>query len=207
MNSEGIARVERLVTWIKKHRKDLLALDGDISPTQLAAATGKKVTYWSDVLRLSKESFGASSARLTEDALDMPRLHFDGGISEPSPRRGVALDVSQHSGIIFPTTTVAWEDVLADLPKEFLLRIEDDAMAPDVRAGQTVWFITGVDARPDDYVLLKDGEGNAYLLEYKETRKGHWTAVARRSGYLPMDSKADALQVLAVFNGVVGRRG
>lgn len=138
MNSEGIARVERLVTWIKKHRKDLLALDGDISPTQLAAATGKKVTYWSDVLRLSKESFGASSARLTEDALDMPRLHFDGGISEPSPRRGVALDVSQHSGIIFPTTTVAWEDVLADLPKEFLLRIEDDAMAPDVRAGQTV---------------------------------------------------------------------
>lgn len=207
MNSEGIARVERLVTWIKKHRKDLLALDGDISPTQLAAATGKKVTYWSDVLRLSKESFGASSARLTEDALDMPRLHIDGGISEPSPRRGVALDVSQHSGIIFPTTTVAWEDVLADLPKEFLLRIEDDAMAPDVRAGQTVWFITGVDARPDDYVLLKDGEGNAYLREYKETRKGHWTAVARRSGYLPMDSKADALQVLAVFNGVVGRRG
>lgn len=207
MNSEGIVRVERLVTWIKKHRKDLLAPDGDVSPTQLAAATGKKVTYWSDVLRMRKESFGASSARVTEDALEMPRLHLDGGVSEPPPGRGVALDVSQHGGIIFPTTTVAWGDVLADLPKEFLLRIEDDAMAPDVRAGQTVWFITGVDARPDDYVLLKDGEGNAYLREYKETRKGHWTAVARRSGYLPMDSKADALQVLAVFNGVVGRRG
>ena len=51
MPPEAAARVQRLVRWIKSRRKDLLAADGEVSPSLLAVATEKKPSYWSDVLR------------------------------------------------------------------------------------------------------------------------------------------------------------
>ena len=51
MPPEAAARVQRLVRWIKSRRKDLLAADGEVSPSLLAVAAEKKPSYWSDVLR------------------------------------------------------------------------------------------------------------------------------------------------------------
>lgn len=80
MDDAASARVGRLITWIKAHHKEALDQDGQPSATWLAARTGKKVSYWSDVLRIgtSGKSFGASSARATEDALKMSPLYLEG---------------------------------------------------------------------------------------------------------------------------------
>lgn len=80
MPPEAAARVQRLVRWIKSRRKDLLATDGEVSPSMLATATEKKPSYWSDVLRheRSSKSFGDKTARQTEDALRMPALYLEG---------------------------------------------------------------------------------------------------------------------------------
>ena len=66
--------------WIKSRRKDLLATDGEVSPSLLAGETGKKPSYWSDVLRheRSSKSFGDKTARQAEEALQMPTLYLEG---------------------------------------------------------------------------------------------------------------------------------
>lgn len=80
MPPEAAARVQRLVRWIKSRRKDLLATDGEVSPSLLATATSKKPSYWSDVLRheRSSKSFGDKTARQAEEALQMPALYLEG---------------------------------------------------------------------------------------------------------------------------------
>lgn len=80
MPPEATARVQRLVRWIKSRRKDLLATDGEVSPSLLATATQKRPSYWSDVLRheRSSKSFGDKTARQTEEALEMPSLYLEG---------------------------------------------------------------------------------------------------------------------------------
>jgi len=72
------ARIERLVKWVKLHRKDLCDADGEPSSTKLAAESHRRPSYWSDVLRLRKPSFGARAARDAEDAFGIPPLHLDG---------------------------------------------------------------------------------------------------------------------------------
>lgn len=127
--------------------------------------------------------------------------------STSTPRkRGVALDLSQSVSMITPTI-IDWGEAMETVLQEFSLRIEDDAMAPEVRAGQVAMFIRGDDARANDFVLLVDNEDNVYLREYSPRRPGHWLAVARDPAYQPLDSKTDGLRVLAIYNGVVGRRG
>jgi len=80
MSSDSIGRVDRLISWIKRHRKDLVGEDGHVSAEKLAEATGKKPAYWSDVLRIrtSKKSFGDKAARAVEAKLDIYPLHLEG---------------------------------------------------------------------------------------------------------------------------------
>lgn len=80
MPPEAASRVLRLLRWIETNRKDLLTQAGDVSPSLLAAATGKKASYWSDVLRHkeSNKSFGDKAARQTESELSMPPMHLEG---------------------------------------------------------------------------------------------------------------------------------
>jgi len=78
MREEASTRVRRLAAWIKRHRKDLLMEDGEVSPGKLALATQKQVSYWSDVLRGGAKPFGEKAARDAEDKLNMPSNYLDG---------------------------------------------------------------------------------------------------------------------------------
>lgn len=80
MNDDDSLRVARLLAWIKRHKSESLCTsDGRVSPSALAVATGKKPSYWSDVLRAgSGKSFGEKSARDTESKLEMPPMYLDG---------------------------------------------------------------------------------------------------------------------------------
>lgn len=80
MTPEASIRVQRLVRWVKANKRDLLDAGGGVSPTKLAAATNRRPSYWSDVLRgdESGKSFGDKAAREVEGLLGMPHLHLDG---------------------------------------------------------------------------------------------------------------------------------
>lgn len=78
MDDEGRARVQRLISWVQRHKKPLCDDKNFPSAAKLASQTGKKASYWSDVLREKKPSFAAASARATEAKLGMPRLHLEG---------------------------------------------------------------------------------------------------------------------------------
>lgn len=92
------------------------------------------------------------------------------------------------------------------LEAEFQTNVPDASMAPDVPRDAVAIFITGVEPEAGDFVLLTDRSGHHYLREYKLLRPGHWQAHALNSAYLPLDSEQDGLKVLAVFDGVRGRR-
>ena len=81
MDESAIKRVDRLVQWIKAHRKDLCTESGEVSSSELARVEGlsSNPSYWSEVLRkVSARAFAASSARKTETALGMPHLLLEG---------------------------------------------------------------------------------------------------------------------------------
>lgn len=79
-------------------------------------------------------------------------------------------------------------------------------MAPIVHRGDRVILITGVDPRPGDFVLVADRQGTPYLREYRRVTLERWEAHALHPSFLPMDSERDGLKVLAVYDGVRGRR-
>ena len=92
------------------------------------------------------------------------------------------------------------------LPPEFQTTAPDSAMAPDVPRGARIIMVTGVAPEPGDFVLVADAHGAQHLREYKQLRPGHWQAHARNAAFLPLDSARDGLRVLAVFDGIRGRR-
>ena len=81
MKPDGIHRIDRLITWIKAHRKDLCSENGEVSPGRINEIEGltSGQNYWSEILRKSpSKSFGATKARSVESALGMPYLHLEG---------------------------------------------------------------------------------------------------------------------------------
>lgn len=102
--------------------------------------------------------------------------------------------------------TIEWESILLKpLPARFRVRVPDDAMAlddpPSMRAGDWADFVPADTAQPNQVVLLRDKAGNLFIRRYTLRRPGHWIATARHTGYAPMDSIEDGLQVLAVQVG------
>ena len=205
MNPEGLSRVRRLVAWVHKNRRDLVS-DGSPSAGKLAAATGKKVQYWSDVLRERAKSFGTSAAREAEESLGMPRYFLEGLDLSQHPSRGVAHSLSEIRDTLTPIT-IDWGVVVSmpELPPRFALQVKDRAMegreARGLRPGDLAHFATGRQPEPGEVVLVADRDGNLYIRTYHERRPGHWQAVAASPHVQPLDSEADGLRVLAVQCG------
>lgn len=106
-----------------------------------------------------------------------------------------------------PPSHVAWEEIMQrELSAEFQTVMPDASMAPDVPRGAVVIFVTGVEPEPGDWVLTADNQGHLYLREYRLVRPGHWQAHAVNPAFLPLDSLRDDLRVIAVFDGVRGRK-
>lgn len=117
-----------------------------------------------------------------------------------------AQTVSQWGRRVLPTART-WESLMqGPLEPEFQTTMPDASMAPEIRRGATMVFITGVSAAPGDFVLVADQQGVHYVREYRMARGQAWEAHALNPAYPAMHSERDGLQVLAVCNGVLGRR-
>lgn len=93
-----------------------------------------------------------------------------------------------------------------ELPREFETQLPDSAMAPEAPKGARVIFLAGPNPEPGDWVLLRNSMGELHCREYRLVKTGEWEAHAINRAYLPMHSERDALVVLAVFDGIRGRR-
>lgn len=103
---------------------------------------------------------------------------------------------------------IGWEALMTSgsLPGEFETVLPDNAMAPAAPRGSRCIFVSGIAPEPGDWVLVRDADGAVYCREYRVLRAGHWEAHALNAAFLPLDSARDGLQVLAVFDGMRGRK-
>ena len=102
---------------------------------------------------------------------------------------------------------IGWETLLQTaLPPEFETTLPDNAMAPEAPKGARCIFVTGIAPEPGDWVLVVNDTGQVYCREYRVLQPGQWEAHAINRAFLPMHSGAGQLRVLAVFDGMRGRR-
>lgn len=172
----------------------------------VSAAT---VTNWKGARGVSREGalaaarlFGCDAAWILDGA-EPPRQ------SPPIPMlamQPVAQYLSHPHGQHAPKH-VAWGALMqSELTHEFQTELPDSSMAPELPSGARVIFIAGAEPAPGDFVLVRDRHGNHYCREYKLQRPGVWQAHALNPAYLPLDVERDGLEVVAVFDGVRGRR-
>lgn len=120
-----------------------------------------------------------------------------GSRKPPQPRGAVAHDTILS--LVKVRTRLSWEClVLTQLPEVFDVALPDESMASRYPAGAVLTFSTVESPRAGDVVLLSDKNGNPYCREYVERTPGHWLANPFNSSFLPLDSIADGLKVVAV---------
>lgn len=125
----------------------------------------------------------------------------------PEPRGEVRISQPAAQQTRETPVKLSWEALaLTMLPSEFETELPDQAMAPDAPRGSRVIFVTGVVPEPGDWVLIRDRDGNHHMREYRQSIPGRWQAHAINAAFLPLDSEADAITVVAVFDGMRGRR-
>jgi len=123
-----------------------------------------------------------------------------------APSAGIPLPAHAVSHLPFnDPPTFKWEDLLtidpSDLPERFSVALPDNAMAPFARAGRIVWFrrATAV-LKSGVCVLVKDAKGGLYFRRYRSYTADHWQAAPiNESDFLPLDSEAHGLSLLAVM--------
>lgn len=118
---------------------------------------------------------------------------------------GVAQSLSHLTVTVLPT--IKWEALvdLESLPDEFSLAAPDDAMAPLARAGRLIVWNRQREARPGAGILVRDRAGQFHLRQMHQGREpGHFRAVPLNSAYRELDSAADGLEVVAVWDGLRG---
>ena len=85
---------------------------------------------------------------------------------------------------------------------EFSALAPDDSMAPAIRRGARIWFNSRLTPRDGDYVLIVDGQGEAFVREYRAKRTGSFRAVPTNVKFQStFHAKRDQLVVLAVVTG------
>lgn len=139
------------------------------------------------------------------------RLVADDWTPEQPPSEGVgahpvAHDLSLNRRDDAPVR-IEWDRILKDpLKREFQTTMPDASMEPDIPRGAGIIFVTDLQAAPGDWVLIRDRDGNPFVRELRQVKPGRWQAHALNPAFLPMDSDADGLEVLAVFDGLRGRK-
>jgi hypothetical protein len=171
-------RVESLIAWLSKHRPESVSeRTGNVSPSWLAARTGKSPSYWSDVLRIVDgfdKKFGAEAARELENTLDIPRYTLEGDAAEaggePPLVRPPHAHASRTSGSnVIPSTT--WDALMIGVPSTmFELALRDNALGREHPAGARRIWQPGRAATAGAIVLVKDAQGGIHARMVQEIK-------------------------------------
>lgn len=114
-------------------------------------------------------------------------------------RRGTAVAQLLSQPAPSDAPLFAWEQLMsADLPAVFRVVLPDDALAPDLNAGDELVVDCTVRPTAGDIVLVRDPAGHHYARVYRERRAGDWIAYAENDDFEPLDAKAEGLTIVAV---------
>ena len=132
----------------------------------------------------------------------MDQQHLSEGLSIRPEDQDVSLSRRDDAPV-----RIEWEHILKDpLKREFQTTMPDASMEPDIPRGAGIIFVIDLQPEPGDFVLIKDRDGAPFVRELRQVKPGRWEAHALNPAFLPMDSERDGLQVLAVFDGIRGRK-
>ena len=183
-----------------------------VKPGDLKKALGESaatITNWKGPRGVSSAGalkaarlFGCSAQWILEGVAPETASPADPGVIV----HPVAQDMS-HPRYHHAPKQIPWGALMTTaLGPEFQTELVDSAMAPELPAGARVILVTGIEPEAGDFVLISDRHGNHYLREYRILRPGVWQAHALNPAFLPLDFVRDGLKVLAVYDGVRGRR-
>ena len=177
-----------------------------LGPKDLVQTLGKTYPYWRDLLRDDFKSFGEKIARELEEGLGLP----SGVLDEPPTRGRVAHPLSPGPATLSPQL-VRWGDMKSmepeELPGEFRGDLEDDAMAPEARAGWRVELSKALEPRFGDDVLVRLGNGEYHYRRYRQNPSGGWIAAALDPDFASYESVNDpAMRIVAVMAFVLRPR-
>lgn len=157
------------------------------SPTELKRLLGKSVSFWSDLLRDPKKSFGADLAREIEEKLDLPKYYLDGEEENSNYAEIKMLDVELSAGGGASGVDVAEEDGALHFKRDFLneigvttknsaiVKVRGRSMEPTI-ADKAVVLINLNDTTPrigNVYAFISDGE---ILIKRFFFENGAWIA-------------------------------
>lgn len=117
----------------------------------------------------------------------------------------VAHAVSQVSDSDPPL--VQWEALMAEeLPPTFRVRLEDSALAPELRAGDELVIDTSLQPTAGDIVLIRAAAGHHMARVYRVKTPGRWVAHAPNPDFEPLDADAHRLTVIGVATSEIRKR-
>ena len=184
----GVSR-SAVAQWRGKGSKEIKSID--LEPAlRLEAASGYSARWISSGL-------GVKLAPKTRDSDQF---------GQPPRKRGSPAHIlSQSEPNLIPS--YQWGEIVPDaLPEVFTVALPDDAMAPDAPAGSVVTFAKASSAESGDGVLVKDKDGGLYFRQFRARTLTSWQAMAKNPDYLPLESEADGLGVVAVMTDISIRR-
>ncbi len=195
-----------------ERRRDRLAeLVREVPASELAVRTGIAESTISRYLMApdnkNARRLGEKNARRLEHAGRKPLHWLDQAPHASGPHLGGQAQPVSHIIREAAPPYLQWEQLMkGPLEAEFQTQMPDASMAPEIPRGAQIIFVTGVAPEPGDFVLVADADDRTYVREYRELKPGHWQAHAINPAFLPLDSAEHALRVLAVFDGIRGRR-
>lgn len=178
----------------------------EISLNDLVRDLGKTYAYWRDLLRDEKKSFGEKIARAIEEGLGLPQASLDQPLSRGRPAHPLSPDRATMA-----PQTMKWGVMKMkepeELPDEFRVDLEDDAMAPEALAGWRVELSRSLEPRFGDDVLVRLGNKDYHFRRYRQDPAGGWVAAALNTDFASFKSEDDPLmRIVAVMAFVLRPR-
>lgn len=170
-----------------------------LGPAELARDLGKRSSYWSDLLRDENKSFGEKIAREIEEKLGLDHLTLD----QPVARGKLAHPLTPRTATM-ALQTIEWRVMMTkepeELPDEFRVDLEDDAMAPDACAGWSVELSKVLVPVFGDDVLVRLNNKEYHYRRYRQNPRGGWIAAAIDADFASFESLADPkMRIVAVM--------
>lgn len=191
---------ERPVRAIRRARLNQLLVEFG-GPKALQRLTGVTDTHITAASK-GRRQIGDEMADSLEAGTGKPEGWMDSA-DTPDPR-GAGMTVAQLMSHLTATLLpqLNWESIvgLKELPAKFITTVPDAAMRDHVQPGTPCIFRASSTSNVGDGILVIDSNDMLHLrLHAQGDRPGHFIAKADNQAFKTLDSEADGLRVVAVF--------